>query len=71
MIQKIATRVFMGASLAFGVIGISFILSLPAENDNEMSDLSKILQRLLFLCVFIILPSFALSVATKYLNGKS
>jgi hypothetical protein len=70
MLQKIATRVFMGASLAFGVVGILFVLTL-SENDNDMSDLSKILQRLLFICVFIILPSFALSVATKYLNGKS
>ena len=71
MVQKVATRVFIGASLAFGVVGILFVLSLPAENDNDMSDFSKILQRLLFICVFIILPSFALSVAGKYLNGKS
>lgn len=70
MVQKIATRVFMGASLAFGMVGILFVLTL-SENDNDMSDLSKILQRLLFICVFIILPSFALSVASKYLNGKS
>ena len=68
--QKIATRVFMGASLVFGIVGILFVLTL-SENDNDMSDLSKILQRLLFVCVFVILPSFALSVATKYLNGKS
>ena len=71
MVQKVATRVFIGSSLAFGVVGILFVLSLPAENDNDMSDFSKILQRLLFICVFIILPSFALSVAGKYLNGKS
>ena len=68
--QKIATRVFMGASLVFGIVGILFVLTL-SENDNDMSDLSKILQRLLFVCVFVILPSFALSVAAKYLNGKS
>lgn len=68
--QKIATRVFIYASLAFGVVGILFVLTL-SENDNNMSDLSKILQRLLFICVFVILPSFALSVAGKYLNGKS
>lgn len=69
MLQKIATKVFMYASLAFGVVGILFVLTLP-ENDNEMSDVSKILQRLMFVCVFIILPSFALSVAAKYLNGN-
>ena len=69
--QKIATRVFMGASLVFGVTGILFILSLPGRDDNNMSDLSIVLQKILFTCVFIILPSFALSVAGKYLNGKS
>lgn len=71
MLQKIATRVFMGSSLAFGVTGILFILSLPGRDDNNMSDYSIVLQKILFVCVFVILPSFALSVATKYLNGKS
>ena len=70
MLQKIATRVFMGASLVFGIVGVLFVLTL-SENDNDMSDLSLVLQRLLLVCVFVILPSFALSVAAKYLNGKS
>lgn len=70
MLQQIATRVFMGASLVFGVVGVLFVLTLP-ENDNDMSGLSLILQRLLLVCVFVILSSFAFSVAAKYLNGKS
>lgn len=69
--QKIATRIFMAASLVFGVTGVLFILSLPGRDDNNMSDYSIVLQKILFVCVFIILPSFALSVAAKYLNGKS
>lgn len=68
--QKIATKIFIGASLAFGVVGVLFILTL-SDDDNHMSDLSKFLQKLLFITVFVILPSFALSVAAKYLNSKS
>lgn len=67
--QKIATRVFIYASLAFGVIGILLVLALPGK-DQPSSDLNILLTRLLMVCVFVILPSFALSVAGKYLNGK-
>lgn len=66
--QKIATKVFIIASLAFGIIGILFVLSLPLKSDNTASDYSHILQKLLFICVFVILPSFALSLAGKYLK---
>jgi len=41
-----------------------------ADNDNESSDFNKILMRLLMITVFIILSSFALSVASKYLKEK-
>ena len=67
--QKLATKVFIYASLAFGVIGILLILTLPPEGDPEGKG-NMILMRLLFICVFIILPSFALSIAGKYLNKK-
>lgn len=68
--QKLATKVFIVASIAFGVVGVLFVLSLPLRDDNTMSNLSLWLQKLLFICVFIILPSFALSVAGKYLKSK-
>lgn len=61
--QKIATRIFIGASLVFGFLGILVVLTQPKDDG--------ILSKLLFITVFIILPSFALSVAGKYLNGKS
>ncbi len=61
--QKIATRIFICASVVFGVLGILGILT-QAKDDG-------ILTKLLFIDVFIILPSFALSVAGKYLNSKS
>jgi hypothetical protein len=69
MLQKIATRVFITASIAFGIIGIVMILIAP-DNDNDRTALDKFLVRLLFITVFIILPSFAVSVAAKYLSDK-
>lgn len=68
--QRIATRVFIYASVAFGVIGILSVLT-ASENDSDNSDFNKLLMRLLVITVFIILPSFALSVASKYLKDKS
>lgn len=62
--QKIATKIFICSSVAFGVLGILMILT--SSNDNENS----ILNKLLFVTVFVLLPSFALSVAGKYLNDK-
>lgn len=61
--QKIATFIFIYASVIFGILGILVVLTQP---DDE-----SILSKLLFTTVFIILPSFALSVAGKYLSGKS
>ena len=68
--QKIATRVFICASVVFGILGILVVLT-SSERDIDNSDLNKLLMKLLMVTVFIILPSFALSVASKYLNGKS
>jgi hypothetical protein len=68
--QKIATRVFIYASVVFGIIGILVVLTASGP-DQPDSHISEILIRLLFGTVFIILPSFALSIAGKYLNGKS
>jgi len=67
--QKIATRVFIGSSIAFGILGIIQVLTMP-NNDNDMSDFNRVIMRLLMATVFIILPSFALSVAGKYLKDK-
>lgn len=68
--QKIATRVFTYASISFGIVGILVVLTASGP-DKPDSTVSEILIRLLFINVFIILPAFALSVAGKYLNGKS
>lgn len=68
--QKIATRVFICASVTFGIVGILLVLTASGP-DQPDSRVTQILIRLLFINVFIILPAFALSVAGKYLNGKS
>ena len=68
--QEIATRVFIIASVIFGIIGIVLVLTAPGPNTPDTT-LTHVLIRLLFVDVFIILPSFALSIAGKYLNGKS
>ncbi len=64
--QKIATRVFIYASIAFGVVGMALVVVTPANGDD--SDMKIILIRLLFGTVVVILPAFALSIAGKYLN---
>jgi hypothetical protein len=68
--QKIATRVFIYASIIFGILGILVVLTGSGPNKPD-SVVSEVLIKLLVIDVFIILPSFALSVASKYLNGKS
>ncbi|HSW80747.1 MAG TPA: hypothetical protein VLG47_08265 [Candidatus Saccharimonadales bacterium] len=68
--QKIATRVFIVASVIFGILGILMVLT-GFGPDQPDSNFTQTLIKLLFIDVFIILPSFALSIAGKYLNGKS
>ena len=68
--QKIATKVFIYASVVFGIVGIILVLTSAGPDKND-SDFSIALIKILMVTVFIILPSFALSVAGKYLNGKS
>ena len=67
--QKMATRVFIFSSIAFGVIGIVMVL-LSGPDGNESVMLVNRLRQFLFIDVCIILPSFALSVAGKYLKGN-
>lgn len=68
--QKIATKVFVYASMAFGVLGLIMVFTMSDE-DGKGSDFNILISKLLMATVFIILPSFALSVAGKYLKNKS
>lgn len=67
--QKWATKLFVVASVTFGVVGILLVLVEP-DPGQKGSDVSMFLSRLLMALVFLILPSFALSVAGKYLSKK-
>jgi len=69
--QKVATRIFIWASILFGILGILFVLSSPFGPNRPPTEIGLRLQKLLMITVFVILPSFALSVAGKYLDGKS
>ena len=68
--QKIATRVFIYASVTFGFVGVLAILT-SSGPDKPDSAVSEFFMKLLFVNVFVILPSFALRVAGKYLDDKS
>ena len=68
--QKIATRTFIYSSIAFGLIGILLVLTGGPDGDIS-TPLNQTLHRLLLTSVCIILPSFALSIAGKYLSDKS
>ena len=67
--QKIATRVFIYSLIAFGILGVYMVLS-GTEPDDNSTGLDLVVTRLFMVSVFVILTSFALSVAGKYLNGK-
>jgi len=67
--QKISTQIFIYASILFGIIGILIVLT-SSGPDTPDTPLTEMLIRLLFTTVFIILPSFALSVASRFLKNK-
>lgn len=67
--QKIATNVFIYASVLFGVLGIYMVLT--GTDPGQGSGINKVISKLFMVSVFVILTSFALSVAGKYLNNKS
>jgi hypothetical protein len=65
--QKIATKVFVCASIAFAIVGMLMVLTTSAQSEGP----NVVLLKLFFTTVIVILTSFALSVASKYLNDKS
>ncbi|MGA7228720.1 MAG: hypothetical protein WBZ40_03995 [Acidimicrobiia bacterium] len=65
--QKIATRVFVIASVFFGAVGVGFAITIPGDGEPN-SDLNHALFVILAVTGFVVLSSFALSVAGKYLG---
>lgn len=64
--QKITTKIFIWASIAFAIVGMIMVLT-----TSESTGPNPTMLRFLFATVIVILTSFALSVASKYLNSKS
>jgi len=62
--------VFVVSSVIFGILGILIVLT-GTGPDKDATGYKLVLARLFMINVFVILTSFALSVAGKYLNGKS
>ena len=67
--QKIATKIFIGASIAFAIIGLTLIM--VGGPDDNSTVFKTVISKLFFSTIFIILSSFALSIAGKYLSNKS
>lgn len=67
--QKIATKVFIYASLVFGVLGIVMVVT-NMDSSPYSTGIDMVISKIFFASIFVILSSFALSVAGKYLNGK-
>ena len=67
--QKIATQVFIGASIVFGALGIIIVLA-EMDPDEGDSGFELVITRLFMASIFVILTSFALSLAGKYLRSK-
>lgn len=65
--QKTATKVFIYASVVFGVLGIIMVMG-NFEPDDNASGFQLVVTKLFAASVFVILSSFALSVAGKYLS---
>ena len=66
--QRTATRIFVIASVAFGIIGSLFFLTL-IDGDVE-STLSQAVFALWGVSGSVVLASFVVSVAGKYLSVK-
>ncbi|MEK9157909.1 MAG: hypothetical protein AAB638_01860 [Patescibacteria group bacterium] len=64
--QKITTKIFICGSIAFAVIGMIMVLTTDANTGPNPTML-----RFLFASVIVILTSFALSIASKYLGNRA
>lgn len=63
--QKLATKVFITASILFGITGVTAIISAPKNEDPH-----EWIMKLLVMWGFIVLSSFGVSVGLKYLSDK-
>ena len=67
--QRIATRVFVGSSIAFGILGTLFFIGTFAVEWGETTE--SIVFAAWGVSGSIVLASFAVAVAGKYLSNGS
>ena len=65
--QKLATKIFIYSSILFGVLGVVMVFT-GIDPDDSDTGLVFFVTRLFMASIFVILTSFALSVAGKYLT---
>lgn len=65
--KKIATKIFLTASVFFGIFGLCIVLTAGGP-DTPDTPTTELFIKLLFVSVFIMLPAFAFAVASKYLK---
>lgn len=63
--QKIATNIFITASVLFGLMGLFVMLTNTGEQDPPVWQMKTLAS-----LVFIILSSFGVSVGLKYLGSN-
>ena len=68
-VQKIATRIFIYSSLCFGILGVLMVALFSEQNVS--SDVRILLTKALTTLAFVILSSFAVSFAGKYLMNHA
>lgn len=65
--QEKATKVFIGASVLFVILGVFVVITEP-DHGNTIWEI--FLMKSFIITIFVILGSFALSVAGKYLGSR-
>jgi len=68
-VQKIATLVFVWSSVLFGTLGIVMVLT-GIDPDDNTAGVSLVITKALMCSIFVILTSFALSVASRFLDDN-
>jgi hypothetical protein len=63
--QSVATKIFISASMLFGIVGLTMVLSATGDEDPPTW-----VMRVLMAIGFVVLSSFGVSVGLKYLTDK-
>ncbi len=64
MLHTVSTRIFMFASVVFGITGIALVFEM-----DQASPPTWVTQTFM-ISIIVILTSFAFSIATKYLGSR-